>query len=106
LINGRVVAVAKLVEGSDPERYRVFVPAFEGRPKTTIDLKPTNLVLDRGVAVVAKGLTGAPELNGCVGSVLGWDDEKGRYSVRFEGRQRAAALKPGNVQCVEPEPAR
>lgn len=105
-LNGRVVAVDKLVEGSDPERYRVFVPAFEGRPKTTIDLKPTNLVLDRGVAVVAKGLTGAPELNGCVGSVLGWDDEKGRYSVRFEGRQRAAALKPGNVQCVEPEPAR
>jgi hypothetical protein len=42
LINGRVVAVDKPVEGSDPERYRVFVPAFEGRPKTTIDLKPTN----------------------------------------------------------------
>ena len=37
------------------------------------------------------GLTGAPELNDRTGVVEGFDDEKGRYALRLEGREKQAA---------------
>ena len=51
--------------------------------------------------MVAKGLTGAPELNGQKGVVEGWLEEKGRYAVRLEdkARKRAVNLKPENCRA-------
>ena len=65
-----------------------------------ISLKPANLVLAEGSAVVATGLTGAPELNGQRGIVEGWLEEKGRYAVRLEDKRRtkAANLRPENCR--------
>ena len=65
-----------------------------------INLKPDNLVLAQGSAVIATGLTGAPELNGQRGVVEGWLEEKGRYAVRLEDKRRkkAANLKPENCR--------
>ena len=66
-----------------------------------INLKPANLVLAEGSAVVATGLTGAPELNGQRGIVEGWLEEKGRYAVRLEDKRRtkAASLRPENCRA-------
>ena len=66
-----------------------------------INLKPANLVLAEGSAVVATGLTGAPELNGQWGIVEGWLEEKGRYAVRLEdkARKRPANLRPENCRA-------
>ncbi len=66
-----------------------------------INLKPANLVLAEGSAVVATGLTGAPELNGQRGIVEGWLEEKGRYAVRLEDKRRtkAANLRPENCRA-------
>ena len=72
------------------------------RGATRINLiKPANLVLAEGSAVVATGLTGAPELNGQRGVVEGWLEEKGRYAVRLEDKRRtkAANLKPENCRA-------
>ena len=65
------------------------------------NLKPTNLVLADGSAVVAAGLTGAPELNGQRGTVEGWLEEKGRYAVRLEDKRRkkVANLRPENCRA-------
>ena len=49
-----------------------------------------------GTVVVAMGLTGAPELNGRKGFVLGWDEAKQRYTVQLGGRTKLVALKPDN----------
>ena len=66
-----------------------------------INLKPANLVLAEGSAVVATGLTGAPELNGQRGIVEGWLEEKGRYAVRLEDKKRKklANLRPENCRA-------
>ena len=66
-----------------------------------INLKPANLVLAEGSAVVATGLTGAPELNGQRGIVEGWLEEKGRYAVRLEAKwqKKAANLRPENCRA-------
>ena len=63
------------------------------------NLKPTNLVLADGSAVVAAGLTGAPELNGRKGTVEGWGEEAGRYAVRLEHERRPKRLRPENCRA-------
>ena len=59
------------------------------------------IVLAEGSAVIATGLTGAPELNGQKGSVEGWLEEKGRYAVWMEDKKRkkAANLRPENCRA-------
>ena len=55
-----------------------------------------------GTSVIVSGLAGAPELNDRTGVVEGFDDEKGRYAVRLEGRKRPAALRPQNCLAAVP----
>ena len=76
------------------------VPDADGKQEK-INLKPANLVLAEGSAVVATGLTGAPELNGQRGIVEGWLEEKGRYAVRLEDKRRKklANLRPENCRA-------
>ena len=86
----------------DKGRYTVQLPPLlaDGE-REQVNLKPANLVLAEGSAVVATGLTGAPELNGQRGIVEGWLEEKGRYAVRLEdkARKKAANLKPENCRA-------
>ena len=115
-LNGTQVTIKKFL--TDKGRYTVQLPpsAVDGdkenaanqaetkmardQPKQ-INLKPANLVLAEGSAVVATGLTGAPELNGQRGIVEGWLEEKGRYAVRLEDKRRtkAANLRPENCRA-------
>lgn len=50
-----------------------------------------------GSNVVLAGLQSQPELNGQVGVIRGFSEEKGRYTVDVDGRERAVRLKPANV---------
>eukprot|EP01043_Picozoa_sp_COSAG02_P003297 COSAG02_NODE_80_length_40128_cov_591.169002_15_plen_601_part_00 len=83
---GRCVCVVLLPRGANCKREKIL-------------LKPANLVLVVGSAVVATGLTGAPELNGRTGKVEEWDAEAGRYVVRLEGERQLKRLKPENCRA-------
>ena len=95
-LNGAEVTIRRFL--IDKGRYTVQLPPDADGKQEKINLKPANLVLAEGSAVVAAGLTGAPELNAQRGVVEGWLEEKGRYAVRLEDKRRkkAANLRPEN----------
>ena len=98
-LNGAEVTIKRFLK--DKGRYTVLLPPDAAGKQESINLKPANLVLAEGSAVVATGLTGAPELNGQRGVVEGWLEEKGRYAVRLEDKRRkkAANLRPENCRA-------
>ena len=55
-----------------------------------------------GAPVIVRGLQGAPEYNGCKGSVTAGPAANGRFeaTLQIEGQDEAKvlALKPGNLQ--------
>ena len=64
--------------------------------ETMLALRPANMEqLVTGVKVT--GVTSDTSLNGKTGTVVGWDDEKERYSVRLSSLPRALSLRP---ECV------
>ena len=97
-LNGAEVTIRKYLK--EKGNYIVWLPPGADGEQERVNLKPANLVLAEGSAVVATGLTGAPELNGQRGIVEGWLEEKGRYAVRLEDKRRtkAANLRPEN--CI------
>ena len=98
-LNGAEVTIKRFLK--DKGRYTVLLPPDAAGKQESINLKPANLVLAEGSAVIATGLTGAPELNGQRGEVEGWVEEKGRYAVRLQGgaRKKVANLRPDNCRA-------
>ena len=99
MYNGAEVTTKRFIK--DNARYTVLLPPDAAGKQESINLKPANLVLAEGSAVVATGLKGAPELNGQRGEVEGWVEEKGRYAVRLQGgaRKKPANLRPDNCRA-------
>ena len=95
-LNGMEVSIRRFLK--EKGRYTVH-DSSDG--EVIGNLKPANLVLAEGSAVVATGLTGAPELNGQKGVAEGWNEEKGRYAVRLEDKRRKklANLRPENCRA-------
>ena len=58
-------------------------------------VRPEDMRLREGTAVVIEGLVHAPEWNGKRGLLLSFDAEKGRYQVAVKGRKKALGLRPG-----------
>jgi len=50
-----------------------------------------------GRRVVINGLVAKPELNGRTGTVVRFDDDKGRYSVELDGTSSSFMIKPLNL---------
>ena len=98
-LNGAEVTIKRYL--TDKGRYTVLLPPDAAGKQESINLKPANLVLAEGSAVVVTGLKGAPELNGQRGEVEGWVEEKGRYAVRLQGgaRKNVANLRPDNCRA-------
>ena len=48
--------------------------------------------------MVVDGLVAKPELNGRTGTVLGFDNEKGRYSVELDGTSGSFMIKSSNLR--------
>jgi hypothetical protein len=71
-------------------RYHVRVDGSSSTDKT-IGIKPTNLILKNGSAVIVEGNNAAPEWNGKRGLVESCD--KGRYRLLFQGRKKALVVK-------------
>ena len=80
-------------------RYRV---RHEGNSRTgkPIGIKPENLILYQGSAVIVEGLDAAPEWNGKRGLVESYDAAKGRYRLLVKGRAKALGVK---VACCKLE---
>jgi hypothetical protein len=77
-------------------RYQCRVSKRDGST-SSVAIKPANLLLPVGTAVIVCGVTGAPELSGKAGVTREFSAEKGRYIVKVEGRPKAAALQPHNI---------
>merc|ERR1719171_319745 len=74
--------------GMAAESARALVHRWRAQAGVRTDVLPV------GVAVRAHSLQGQPELNGCIGKVIGFDLGKGRLVVEIAGRQ--VGLKPSN----------
>lgn len=57
--------------------------------------------LSPGVKVRLVGLTGRPELNGTRGSLVAFDDSKGRWQVRLENEKTPKLFKPDNLEPAD-----
>jgi hypothetical protein len=77
----------------DEARERYDVQLEEGE---MLSLRPSCVVQLCTVEVAA--LKGRPELNGLMGRILGFDEERGRYRVFLDGLAMVVALQPHN--CV------
>jgi hypothetical protein len=73
--------------------------AFAASEKT-INVKPQNLLLNLGTAVLVEGLGSAPELNGLRGLIKDFDEDKGRYAVVLQERKKPVGLRQ---QCCRLE---
>lgn len=51
-----------------------------------------------GVKVLLKGLLAKPELNGCGGTIVEWNAEKGRYVVQLDGSLASMLLRASNLE--------
>jgi tetratricopeptide (TPR) repeat protein len=104
-LNGQPVSVLQFV--ADSGRYCVRIADDSGSKQIEVRLKPKNLVLDIGTAVIVTGLV-TPELNGRHGTVKAFEDSDGRYSVEVEGEAHAdggclTSLDPENLRAVLPD---
>lgn len=66
-------------------------------------LQPRNSEADAtafgaGVKVLLKGLSAKPELNGHGGTVVQWNEEKGRYVVQMDGSLEKVLLRASNLE--------
>lgn len=85
-LNGKQVQVIKF--NQDKQRYIILLLPSNRKSLCS----PASLVLVAGTPIIVAGLTQAPELNGSSGVVEAF--EKGRYSVRLEGRATLVGLRP------------
>jgi hypothetical protein len=86
--NGEAGSVSSYDAGK--MRYSVALSSGE-----TLSLSPLNL--RQQPAVTLRNLESAGALNGSAGSVVSFDEEKGRYNVHLPAQRRTIALRPGNV---------
>lgn len=71
-----------------------YVVALEDSEET-MSVRPENLL--QHVHVTIHDIQSQPELNGKTGTVITWDQHKGRYSIYVASLKKVVSLKPGNV---------
>ena len=89
----RSTTVHVLKYNRDKERYIILLQPELGDTATKSLCWPTSLVLAVGTSVIASGRTGVGE---------GFDDEKGTYAVRLDGRKKSVALCPQDCLAAVP----
>ena len=104
-LSNTTVHVLKYMYKRNKERYIILLQPELGDAARKSLCPPASLVLAVGTTVVVSRLTGAPELNGRMGVVEGFDDEHGRCTVRLEERKKPAALRPHNCLAAVPRSA-
>ena len=104
-----MVGLASKPELNGEEAYVVGFDAAKGRYRVRhggnyrtgkpIGIKPDNLILSQGSAVIVEGLDAAPEWNGKRGLVESYDAAKGRYRLLVK-RTKPLGVK---VRCCKLE---
>jgi hypothetical protein len=107
---GSLVGLASKPELNGEKAYVVGFDAAKGRYRVRHDgnlrtgkpmgIKPANLILKQGSAVIVEGLDAAPEWNGKRGLVESYDAAKGRYRLLVKGRAKMLGVK---VACCKLE---
>ena len=69
-----------------------------GGDASVLSGKAVPAVFKDGEFVFAKGLASAKELNGQLGRIKCWYEDRGRYAVKFVGGDGPMLLKPENLQ--------
>ena len=97
------------VEGRDPSSGRAYYANQTTGEVTWIKPEPAHAeesTFQIGNEVVVHDLQARPELNGQYAMVEGWDEAKGRFTVRFvEDKSVVLALKVANLRLAEAPPA-
>jgi hypothetical protein len=96
-LKGKLAAVVGFDTAKGLYHVRHEGNARTGKP---IGIKPENLILDQGSAVIVEGLDAAPEWNGKRGLVESYDVAKGRYRLLVKGRTKTLGVK---VACCKLE---
>jgi hypothetical protein len=89
-LNGEEACVVGFDTGKGRYRVRHGGNMLTGKP---MGIKPENLILYQGSAVIVEGLEAAPEWNGKRGLVESYDTEKGRYQLLVQGRNKTLGVK-------------
>ena len=55
---------------------------------------------DVGDVIMVHGLKGAPELNGCIGSILSFVSSSSRFEIKLEGIDGTKGVKAANIRLV------
>ena len=107
---GTLVGLASKPELNGKQAYVVGFDAGKGRYRVRhggnartdkpIGIKPENLIVTQGSAVIVEGLDAAPEWNGKRGLVESYDVAKGRYRLLVKGRTKTLGVK---VACCKLE---
>ena len=98
-----VGALSGLKSKPELNSKKVFVVGFDAakgryrarheRAGKPIGVKPANLILDQGSAVIVEGLDVAPEWNGKRGLVESYDAARGHYRLLVKGRTKALDVR-------------
>lgn len=89
-LNGMAAHVVGYDAAKDRYRVRLYGSGTTERP---LGIKPANIILDPGTAVVVEGLSGSPEWNGKLGVIKDFDEEKRRYQLQMEGRTKPLGVR-------------
>ena len=102
---GTIVSLKGLVNKSEYNGDRGVVKSYVPSSKRyvvaledseeTMSVRPDNLL--QHVHVTIHDIQSQPELNGKTGTVITWDQHKGRYSIYVASLKKVVSLKPGNV---------
>eukprot|EP00929_Paragymnodinium_shiwhaense_P013151 TRINITY_DN121017_c0_g1_i1.p1 TRINITY_DN121017_c0_g1~~TRINITY_DN121017_c0_g1_i1.p1 ORF type:complete len:380 (+),score=59.32 TRINITY_DN121017_c0_g1_i1:98-1237(+) len=89
--NGKTAKV--LSWDASRSRYEVCLEDAADREQK-LSLRPKNLTQRCPVEVV--GLEAKPEINGCRGEILAFDEDRGHYVVAMDGKQIRLGIRPAN----------
>lgn len=79
-----------------PTRFRRFDEKPATRTAINVKTERGYNCLNKGLGATIWGLANRPELNGCVGTVVGWDQDKGRVQLRLAGAG-TLLIRPENL---------
>ena len=80
----------------DGQKYICLIKNDNGM-STKFKVAHNQFILETGTAVVVHGLVSSTDLNGSVGFICAFDEEKHRYAVSVGKKETAVSIKPINL---------
>ena len=93
-ISGQRVQVLRATK--DGQKYICLIKNDKG-VSTKFKVTRNQFILEAGTAVVVHGLVSSADLNGSIGFICSFDEEKHRYAVSVGKKKTAVSIKPINL---------